>query len=635
MKPTKIISAKLAVLTALFCAQTSGFAQSILQTSGNFVLLGGTAVTSDGTAGTIITNGNVGSAVAVSGFSDLNGGSGPAVITSPGTIIIAGAVVGQAISDLGKAKVGLAGMASTATMSNVDLGGKTLAPGVYTFGAAATQTGALVLDAQGKNNVSWVFQIGTTLTTSVNSTVTLINPGTNGGSDNAIFWVAQTGGINFGANNRILGNYIAATTISAVTGTNGSGGSRMLSQAGVTLINDQINAKGGPAGSDWTAALKFDANGNVVAATPATAPTGAPVITSPVRAPGTAGTPFAPFAVAASGSPSTYAATGLPAGLTLNATTGAITGTPTTAGTYVVTVTATNSAGSTNATVTITVAATGSVVPSRIANFSARAVSGPGDQTLIMGFVVSGNDKALLVRGVGPTLAALGIANALADPLLTLIGPGGVAASNDDWQTDNAGLSQATRVAAAAARVGAFALPTASKDSALIFAVNSGAHTTGLLRPNSTTGVALTEVYDLDTASAARLTNVSARMNVGTGENALIAGLVISGDTAKTVLVRGVGPTLAAFGVTGLLADPQISVFSGSTPIATNDNWQSGTSTVAQITTASAQVGAFALPAGSKDAVLLLTLAPGAYTVVLTGVGNTTGVALVEVYDTP
>src|SRR5436305_931293 len=106
-------------LTALLGASTLGFAQSILQTAGNFVLLGGTAVTSDGTAGTVITNGNVGSAIAITGYSDSNGGTGPAVITPPGTMIVSGAVVGQAILDLGTAKVGLAGMASTVTMSGI------------------------------------------------------------------------------------------------------------------------------------------------------------------------------------------------------------------------------------------------------------------------------------------------------------------------------------------------------------------------------------------------------------------------------------------------------------------------------------------------------------------------------------
>jgi hypothetical protein len=178
--------------------------------------------------------------------------------------------------------------------------------------------------------------------------------------------------------------------------------------------------------------------------------------------------------------------------------------------------------------------------------------------------------------------------------------------------------------------VGAFALPTGSKDAALITALNNGAYTTSLARANATTGVALTEVYDLDLTGESRLINVSARMNITTGEGTLIAGLSIAGNTAKTVLIRGVGPTLTQFGVTGVLADPQIAVFNGSTMIASNDNWGSDP----QIVAASAQAGAFALTAGSRDAALLVTLQPGSYTVQITGVGNTTGVALIEIYDT-
>lgn len=354
----------------------------------------------------------------------------------------------------------------------------------------------------------------------------------------------------------------------------------------------------------------------------------APIITSPAAASGVSGTPFVAYIIAATGLPTSYTATGLPAGLKLNTVTGAITGTPTATGTFLVTITATNSAGTSTKTVNMTV-----VPNSRIVNFSARAVSGPGNETLIMGFVVAGETKNLLVRGIGPGLATYGVTAPLADPMLTLYGSTGIVATNDDWQTNTAGASNATLMAATAARVGAFPLAAGSKDSSLLYTVKNGAHTTGLLRPNSTTGIALTEVYDTDTALGARLINVSARMNVTAGQGTLIAGLIISGTSSKAVVIRGIGPALAAYGVTSPLADPQITVYSGSTVVGTNDNWETGTSTAAQVSAAAARVGAFALPAGSKDATLLLTLPPGAYTVHVNGVGNTTGIALVEVYD--
>jgi hypothetical protein len=388
-------------------------------------------------------------------------------------------------------------------------------------------------------------------------------------------------------------------------------------------------------------------NGNCVSAPVyliiVVAPAGVPpVITSPfdvqrdgqsltpnIQA-GTVGSPFA-YQITATGSPTSYGAVNLPPGLSVNALTGAITGTPTVADRWFVTVKAGNAAGTGDALVIFEMAPT---VSSRIVNFSARALSGPGGQALIMGFVVSGNGQSLLVRGVGPTLSVLGLANVLADPLLTLFGPAGAIVTNDDWQTTLSGQPSGALLAPTAARVGAFALLNGSKDAALLTTVNAGAYSASLLRPDSTTGVALTEIYDTDTVVGARLINVSARVHVSAGEGTLIAGFVIAGNAPKTVLIRGIGPTLATFAVTGALADPTIAVMTANTPIASNDNWENGTSTAAQIAAASARVGAFALPAGSRDAALLITLQPGAYTVLVTGVGDTAGVALIEIYDT-
>ena len=136
------------------------------------------------------------------------------------------------------------------------------------------------------------------------------------------------------------------------------------------------------------------------------------------------------------------------------------------------------------------------------------------------------------------------------------------------------------------------------------------------------------------TGPVGQLANLSTRAQVGTGASVLIPGFVIAGTTARTVLVRAVGPGLAQFGVTGLLADPTLTVFRGSTPIAANDNWQTQTNPQ-EVATAAVTTGAFALAAGSRDAALVLTLEPGAYTFSVAGVGGTTGVALVEVYLLP
>ena len=297
------------------------------------------------------------------------------------------------------------------------------------------------------------------------------------------------------------------------------------------------------------------------------------------------------------------------------------------AGSYTVTVTNSANAVTSNAAV-LTVNPVVTPTASRITSLSIRNGAGTGDQTLIAGFQVSGNGKSLLIRGVGPTLGAApyNVPGVLADPLLSLYNGNTLIASNDNW-SDAANASQ---VAATAVQLQDFALPAGSKDAALLATLNDGLYTAQVSGVGNTTGVALVEVYDANSTAASRLTGVSARSQVGTGANILIAGFAITGTAPMKVLLRGVGPTLASFAVTGVLADPQIAVFTspGGVQIASNDNW-SDNANAAQI---SANSG-FPLAAGSKDAALLLTLNPGTYTVQVSGVGNTTGVALVEVYE--
>jgi hypothetical protein len=258
MNPKSLISFTAAALAALLCVPVTGSAQSILLSAGNFTLLSGTGITSTGTTGTTIISGNVGLSpgptTGITGFP-------PAVVVGGGAIIGTGGQTGQARLDLQKAMVGLAGMPTGTDMSNVDLGGKTLLPGVYTFNGAATQNGALVLDAHFQNNAYWVFQIATGLTTSSSSTVTIINPGSNGGSDDGIFWNAGTA-VTIGSNNTIKGNYLAGTSITFGGTTSGQG--RGLALAAVTLDVTVINSQGGPSGSDWTGGLIYSPLGAVV-----------------------------------------------------------------------------------------------------------------------------------------------------------------------------------------------------------------------------------------------------------------------------------------------------------------------------------------------------------------------------------
>jgi len=272
---------------------------------------------------------------------------------------------------------------------------------------------------------------------------------------------------------------------------------------------------------------------------------------------------------------------------------------------------------------------------SQIVEFSGRGLSGSADDTLILGFVVAGNGMNLLARGVGPSLAQFGIANFLPDPALALFGADGiVVGANSDWSIDASGNSQAASIAALSATVGAFPLVAGSEDSALPVTVNQGAYTTGLVTASPASGVALTEIYDTGSPAGTRLVDLSVRGNVAAGNGTLIAGFVIAGNAPKTVLIRGVGPSLASYGVTDVLADPVITVFSSGAAIATNQHWATGSTTSAQMSDTFAQVGAFPLQTGSSDAAVLVTLQPGAYSVQLASVGAATGVALIEVYDT-
>jgi hypothetical protein len=273
----------------------------------------------------------------------------------------------------------------------------------------------------------------------------------------------------------------------------------------------------------------------------------------------------------------------------------------------------------------------------RLVNISTRGRAGVGDEAMIAGFVVSGSTgRMVMIRAIGPTLTNFGIAGAISDPMLTLYRGGTQLAVSDNWSAE----PSANSMVSAAVRVGAFALPSPGKDAALLVTLDPGGYTAQVNAATGDPGVALVEVYDAGDGSGSsvpRVINISTRGRAGVGEEALIAGIVVSGNAPKRVLVRGIGPTLATFGVSGTLQDPVLTILSGQTTLLTNDDWsiQSTGVTASDIATASASVGAFALTPSSKDAALLITLQPGSYTAQLSGKGTASGVALIEVYELP
>jgi hypothetical protein len=310
------------------------------------------------------------------------------------------------------------------------------------------------------------------------------------------------------------------------------------------------------------------------------------------------------------------------------------------AGSYRVVVTA---GGDTQNSISVGLAVSGAVTPppppppppaafGRIINLSILTSIAAGGDNFTMGYVVGGNAtsgaKSLVIRAAGPSLGALGVPGTLDDPKLELFAGSSKTGENDNW-------GGSTQLTAALAAVGAFAYvsPT-SKDAATTASITSRDNSVVVSAANNGAGAVIAEIYDATpsdsfVAATPRLINVSVRKNLGTG---LTAGFVLGGSAPTKVLIRAVGPTLGVFGVPGVVADPQLTLFNDkSVKIGENNDW-GGT---AELTAAFTAVGAFALPAASKDAAVLVTLPPGLYSVQVAGVANTTGVALVEVYEVP
>lgn len=293
-----------------------------------------------------------------------------------------------------------------------------------------------------------------------------------------------------------------------------------------------------------------------------------------------------------------------------------------------------NIVGSTS-TITIDVAA-----PNALVNVSSRGQVGSGDAALIVGFSIAGSaPKTVLLRGIGPTLATLGVNGVLANPTLQLFD------ANNKLVLGNTGWGGGLVFTSAFNRVGAFPLPANSADDAAIVTLPPGNYTAVVSAPAGTSGAALAEVYDLSSnplLDPMAIVNLSCRGQVTSSNGGLIAGFVVTGTAPKPVLIRGVGPTLANLGVNAPLAAPLLTVYDSTrTAIAQNSAWGTPTAVAgspytpasgADVAAAAGSVGAFTLPAGSKDAAMLLTLPPGAYTAQLSSADGSSGIALVEIY---
>jgi hypothetical protein len=256
----------------------------------------------------------------------------------------------------------------------------------------------------------------------------------------------------------------------------------------------------------------------------------------------------------------------------------------------------------------------GATIPKTLGNISTRVVVGAGDEALIGGLIVSGtHPKPILLRGIGPSLA---LGGKLADPVLELHDSAGdVIASNDNWQSNS---NQQEIVDTGLA-------PNDPLEAALLLTLDPGAYTAIVRGANGGTGIALVDAYDRDVTTDSVFGNISTRGLVQSGDNVMIGGFIILGSLDETVLVRAIGPSLSDLGVDGALEDPLVELHdSNGDVLMTNDNWRD---------TQEAEIEGTGLePSDDAESAILSTLAPGGYTAIVRGVGNTGGVALVEVY---
>jgi hypothetical protein len=258
---------------------------------------------------------------------------------------------------------------------------------------------------------------------------------------------------------------------------------------------------------------------------------------------------------------------------------------------------------------------------SQAVNLSTRMRVQTGDNVGIGGFIITGSGtKHLLIRAIGPSLSQFGVPSPLPDPVLELHGPGTfVTINNDNWQDDptQKALIEATGLQ-----------PTNNLESAIDARLNAGNYTAIVSGKNNTTGVGLIEVYDLDPSASSKLGNISTRALVSTGNDIVIAGFILSGNSSyDRVILRGIGPSLAALQGPEL-DDPTLELRDNNGALlAANNDWQDDPNQAAEL------INAGLAPSHHLESGIAAALPPGLYTALLAGLNNGTGIGIIEVYD--
>lgn len=393
----------------------------------------------------------------------------------------------------------------------------------------------------------------------------------------------------------------------------------------------------------FSATTQYEANGVTITVTNV-----APEITSSTSASGTQGEAFF-YEITATNNPTSYGASGLPAGLSINASNGLISGTPDVSGVFNVTISASNSGGTGTAQLTLTIAGgatpTPSATPSATASPSPSATASPspspspsplpsqrqlvniatrlrvqgGENVLIGGVIVTGNEpKKVIIRAIGPSLSEV-FSGALADPVLELYEGETLLANNDNWKDTQQSEIEATTIP-----------PNDERESAIVRTLPPGFYTAVMNGKDATAGIGVIEVYDLDQAVSSKLANIATRGLVESGDNVMIGGLIVGGNGSENarVLLRAIGPSLANAGVAGALHDPTLELRDNNGELVReNDNWQESQQP---------EIEATAIPPSDPaESAIVATLPSGNYTAVVRGKNDSRGVGLVEVYSVP
>jgi len=256
-----------------------------------------------------------------------------------------------------------------------------------------------------------------------------------------------------------------------------------------------------------------------------------------------------------------------------------------------------------------------STQPVVFGNIATRLRVGTGDNAMIGGFIIIGNQpKKVLIRGMGPSLANVGVQGVMTDPLLELHQGDPVIAMNDNWQQ----ASNTNEIP------NGFA-PSDPRESVIVTTLQPGNYTAILKGAHGETGIGIVEVYDLTQNATTKFGNISTRGFVDTGDNTMFGGFIINGGNAK-VMVRAMGPSLQKVGISNALQDPTLDLYDANGAVLqSNDNWQQASNTN--------EIPNGFSPSDPRESVIVTTLAPGNYSAIVRGKSNTTGVAIVEAYN--